>query len=75
MYKQRAMEIAASPEMANVTYGDKPIYIQHVDEDKEVARIYDLEHPEHELEVPLAMLFEHGDQETRMDAPNVCLNN
>ncbi|BAB05772.1 small acid-soluble spore protein H [Halalkalibacterium halodurans] len=56
---QRAQEIAASPIMANVTYQEVPIYIQHVDEQNETARIYPLDNPELEQDVPLSQLMEH----------------
>ncbi|WP_101844846.1 small acid-soluble spore protein H [Halobacillus sp. Marseille-P3879] len=58
MNTQRAQEIAASPVMANVTYNNASIYIQHVNEETETARIYSLEHPENELEVSLSELRE-----------------
>ncbi|WP_134683299.1 small acid-soluble spore protein H [Brevibacillus migulae] len=58
MHIQRAQEIAASPVMAQVTYNGKPIYIQHVDEKNELARIYLLDQPEHEIDVPLQQLTE-----------------
>ncbi|MFY0544048.1 small acid-soluble spore protein H [Brevibacillus sp. H7] len=58
MNARRAQEIAASPVMANVTYDGVPIYIQHVDEKKETARIYPLDQPENEQEVPLYSLKE-----------------
>jgi small acid-soluble spore protein H (minor) len=56
---QRAKEIADSPVMANVTYEGISIYIQHVDEEHETARIYPLNQPENEQEVPLNTLTEH----------------
>jgi small acid-soluble spore protein H (minor) len=59
MNTQRAQEIAASPVMANVTWEGIPIYIQHVDEKNETARIYPLNQPEKEEEVPLNNLIEH----------------
>ncbi|WP_248924591.1 small acid-soluble spore protein H [Paenibacillus hamazuiensis] len=59
MNKQRALEIAASPVMANVTYDGTPVYIQHVDEKEEMARIYPLNEPENEQSVPLDSLVEH----------------
>ncbi|MCL6604167.1 MAG: small acid-soluble spore protein H [Paenibacillus sp.] len=55
---QRAKEIAQSPSMASVTYEGVPIYIQNVDEDNELARIYPLDQPENEQEVPLNSLVE-----------------
>lgn len=59
MNAQRAQEIAASPDMAHVTYQGMPIYIQHVDEQAEMARIYPLDQPENEQSVPLNSLEEH----------------
>jgi small acid-soluble spore protein H (minor) len=55
---QRAKEIAESPVMANVIYNGKPIYIQHVDEQNETARIYPILDPENEKEVLLSELLE-----------------
>jgi len=59
MNKQRAKEIAESPVMARVTFNGVPIYIQHVDEEKETARIFPLDRPEQEMEVPVRSLVEH----------------
>ena len=59
MNKQRAQEIASSPIMANVSYEGVSIYIQHVDENNGMARIYPLDSPENEQEVPLNSLIEH----------------
>lgn len=59
MNKQRAQEIAASPVMANVTYNGMQIYIQNVDETNETARIYPLNEPNNEQEVPVSSLMEH----------------
>ena len=59
MNKQRAKEIATSPILANVTYNDVPIYIQNVNENNETARIYPLDEPENEQNVPLTNLIEH----------------
>ncbi|GIP38473.1 small, acid-soluble spore protein H [Paenibacillus sp. J31TS4] len=58
MNHQRAKEIAQSPVMAGVTYQGVPVYIQHVDEENETARIYPIYEPENELEVSLNMLVE-----------------
>lgn len=58
MNAQRAQEIASSPVMANVTCEGTPIYIQHVDAQNETARIYPLNQPEAEREVPLYTLTE-----------------
>ncbi|MCU6793685.1 MULTISPECIES: H-type small acid-soluble spore protein [Paenibacillus] len=55
---QRAQEIIASPTMVNVTYQGDQIYIQNVDEQTEMARIYTLDEPEKECTVPLHNLIE-----------------
>ncbi|MCF2943424.1 small acid-soluble spore protein H [Paenibacillus tarimensis] len=54
----RAQEIAASPVMANVTYNGQQVYIQHVDEETETARIFPLDQPQAEQSVPLRSLTE-----------------
>lgn len=54
----RAKEIAASPETVKVTLAGTPIYIQHVDEQNETARVYPLDEPENEKTVPLRNLHE-----------------
>lgn len=59
MNKLRAAEIAASPDMVGVTCDGMPIYIQHVDESGETARIYPLGQPNNERDVPLSSLVEH----------------
>lgn len=58
MNVQRAQEIASSPVMVNVLCDGIPIYIQHVDEQSETVRIYALNKPEEEREVPLYSLTE-----------------
>jgi small acid-soluble spore protein H (minor) len=55
---QRANEIVNSPDLIKVSYEGVPIYIQHVDENNEMARIYPLDQPEKEQEVPLRSLVE-----------------
>ena len=55
---QRAKEIAESPDMAKVSYEGVNVYIQNVDEANELARIFPLDQPEHEQEVPLNSLIE-----------------
>ncbi|QMV39933.1 small acid-soluble spore protein H [Cohnella cholangitidis] len=74
MNKQRAAEIASSPVMANVTFGDNPVYIQHVDEENDTARIYPLAHPEQEQEVPIDMLMEHEPAQFEANTPIACPN-
>ncbi|WP_274363130.1 small acid-soluble spore protein H [Paenibacillus thermotolerans] len=56
---QRAQEIADSPVMANVTHEGVPIYIQHVDQANETARVYPLADRQNEYDVPLRSLKEH----------------
>lgn len=61
MNKARAKEIAASPVMANVTYDGVPIYIQYVNDENDMARIYPLNEPENEHEVSVDQLQEHDE--------------
>ena len=56
---QRAEEISQSPLIAKVTYNGEKVYIQHVDKDKHTARIYPLDDPQNEQEVPITKLIEH----------------
>lgn len=58
MNVQRAKDISDSAVMANVTWDGKPIYIQQVDETNEMARVYPLDEPENEHEVPVRNLIE-----------------
>ncbi|HET7628107.1 MAG TPA: small acid-soluble spore protein H [Bacillales bacterium] len=58
MNTQRAQEISESPVMANVSYKGVPVYIQHVNEESETARIYPLDEPENEQQVSVAELRE-----------------
>nr|WP_078381191.1 H-type small acid-soluble spore protein [Sutcliffiella halmapala] len=58
MNKLRAKEIAASPELIHVTCNDVPIYIQHVDDANNTARIFPLADREKEQVVSLDMLTE-----------------
>ncbi|HLR75665.1 MAG TPA: small acid-soluble spore protein H [Virgibacillus sp.] len=59
MNKQRAMEISQSPVMQHVTYNGQQIYIQHVDEQTNMARIFPLDDPRNEFDVQVANLQEH----------------
>jgi small acid-soluble spore protein H (minor) len=61
MNTQRAKEISTSPTLANVTCNGVPVYIQHVDESNETARIYPLGQPEKEQEVAVSNLEEFID--------------
>ncbi len=56
---QRAQEIAESGHLAKVFYNGERVYIQHVDEQKETARIYPLDDPQNEQEVSLSSLKEN----------------
>ncbi|RWR05670.1 small acid-soluble spore protein H [Siminovitchia fortis] len=58
MNAMRAQEIADSPVMANVMLNGERVYIQHVDEDNETARVYPLDDPSNEQEVHLSELVE-----------------
>lgn len=55
---KRAVEIAASPNMANVTYNGTPIYIEGVNERKGIANIHPLNKPDKAQVVPLNELIE-----------------
>lgn len=59
MNKLRAQEMMESGEMKHVTYNGERIYIQHVDPKNNTARIYPLDDPGKEMEVPLSQLVEH----------------
>lgn len=58
MNPQRAKEITESADMIHVVYDGVPVYIQHVDEQTEIARIYPLDEPNKEQSVPLSSLKE-----------------
>lgn len=72
MNAQRAAEIASSPVMVRVTYDNRPVYIQHVDEAAGTARIYALDRPEDEWNVPIRQLEEDSAEFGSMDAPLAC---
>ena len=56
---QRAEEIVASPTLIKVTYNGVLVYIQNVDNRTKTARIYPLDEPANEQDVPLESLKEH----------------
>ncbi|WP_338470616.1 small acid-soluble spore protein H [Niallia sp. XMNu-256] len=58
MNSQRAKEISESGDLVQVVYNKEPVYIQHVDEQTETARIYPLDEPNNEQTVPLSSLHE-----------------
>lgn len=55
---RRAKEISTFPETLHVTLNGTPIYIQHVDEQNETARVFPLEDPENEQVVSVNSLKE-----------------
>lgn len=59
MNLQRAKEIAESPVMADVTFNGERIYIQNVDDEEGLARIYPLDNPQDEKQVAIGDLIEH----------------
>lgn len=73
MNSQRAQEIAESPVMANVEYGGMRVYIQHVDEMSDTVRIYPLDRPEEEMEVPVRSLSE-PDLQAAMEVERMSCN-
>lgn len=58
MDAQRAQEISNSPTMANVTYNGQRIYIEHVDQQSNIATIHPLEQPNNKQSVSLDSLEE-----------------
>ncbi|MEC5423908.1 H-type small acid-soluble spore protein [Virgibacillus sp. C22-A2] len=58
MNRQRAEDIAASPEMKHVTYNGKRIYIKHVNEQSETAHVVSLHDPQEAFDVQLTNLYE-----------------
>ena len=58
MNVRRATEIADSPNMINVTYNDRPIYIEEVNADKVTASVHYLDQPQNSQEVHLTQLVE-----------------
>ncbi len=58
MDNKRASEIASSPDMINVTYNGRPIYIETVNSAKETASIHYLNQPQNSQEVSLNQLVE-----------------
>jgi small acid-soluble spore protein H (minor) len=58
MNAQRAQEIASSPIMANVTYNEDSIYIEHVDEQNSTATIHSLNEPNNKQSVSVTSLKE-----------------
>lgn len=59
MDNKRAKEIASSPDMIKVTYNGAPVYIESVNEDNNIAKIYFLNKPDNKQEVSITNLEEH----------------
>lgn len=57
---QRASEIAQSPDMKHVTYQGERIYIQHVDGESGMARVYPLDDPANAFDIPVDQLQENN---------------
>ena len=58
MDAQRAQEIANSPTMVNVMYNGSSIYIEHVDQQKEIVTIHPLDNPNDKQSVSVTNLTE-----------------
>ncbi|SHS24110.1 Small, acid-soluble spore protein H [Mycobacteroides abscessus subsp. abscessus] len=58
MDSQRAQEISSSSAMSNVTYNEKQIYIEHVDQEKGMATIHPLDEPNKKQTVSVTSLIE-----------------
>ncbi|MDD3172539.1 MAG: H-type small acid-soluble spore protein [Herbinix sp.] len=58
MNRTRASEIASSAEMVNVNYDGRPIYIEHINPNRDTASIHFLSQPENSQEVQLTQLVE-----------------
>jgi len=59
MDAQRAQEISASPVMADVTYNGNRVYIEHVDQENQIATIHLLDNPNEKQSVPVNNLEEY----------------
>ena len=58
MNRNRDLEISESPDLKHVTYQGKRVYIQHVHESNDIARVYLLDDPTEEFDVQLNQLEE-----------------
>jgi small acid-soluble spore protein H (minor) len=55
----RAKQIIDSPKEIIVHYNDTPVWLQSVDDQAQVARVYTRENPDDEKQVPVKELMEH----------------
>ncbi|WEG12880.1 H-type small acid-soluble spore protein [Pullulanibacillus sp. KACC 23026] len=58
MDAQRAKEIIDSPRTIHVLYDGMKVYIQNVNDETEIARVYPLDNPEYIQDVPVGELNE-----------------
>ncbi|MDF2543048.1 MAG: small acid-soluble spore protein H-type [Herbinix sp.] len=58
MNKERAEQIASSPEMIDVTYNGDLVYIEKVNPTKDTASIHSLKQPQNTREVNVTQLVE-----------------
>lgn len=61
MNRSRALEIASSGEMADVTYNGRQVYIESVHPTKDAASIHFMDQPNYSQEVHLTQLVEEND--------------
>ena len=59
MEAARAQEIVMIPDMVHVTFQGQKVFIEHVDENQELATIHPLDNPEEKLSVSVNQLVEH----------------
>ncbi|MCJ7841029.1 H-type small acid-soluble spore protein [Lederbergia sp. NSJ-179] len=58
MNRQRAEQIVQTGELKHVTYQGERIYIQQIDKNSDTARVYPLDDPQKEFDVPISQLVE-----------------
>ncbi|MEW5321643.1 H-type small acid-soluble spore protein [Geobacillus thermoleovorans] len=58
MERLRAKRIAEAGEIVPVMYKGKQVVIQHVDDEREMVRVYFTDESEHEQDVPVRLLEE-----------------
>ncbi|MDE5413330.1 H-type small acid-soluble spore protein [Alkalihalobacterium chitinilyticum] len=58
MDAQRAQEISSSQNMKTVTYNGQQVYIEHVDQNNEMATIHPMDDPNQKMSVSVRNLSE-----------------
>jgi len=58
MNAQRAQEILESMKEVEVTFNGTPVWIQHVDQQNDTARVFKENNPDDEMTVPVSQLNE-----------------